>query len=246
MEEFFTFINRVNAALPISEQVELILRILVACGCGAIIGVERSKRFKEAGIRTHLVVACAAAVLMIVSKYGFTDLVDSTGKFIGGAGPADPSRIASLVVSGVSFLGAGVIFRNGSSIKGLTTAAGIWATAAVGLAVGSGLYVIGVVATVVVIIIQILMHRFTIGNDSFTTNEINLTVVDSPEFRSHMNEQFKQWKVQVSENSISKNNDGTTTYRLIVRMPKAVSLEESVGFIDENEEVKSFSCVSLS
>lgn len=246
MEEFLTFINRTNTAIPLGQQLELIVRMLVACACGAIIGTERSKRFKEAGIRTHLVVACAAAVLMIVSKYGYTDLIDATGSFLKGSGAADPSRIASLVVSGVGFLGAGVIFRNGSSIKGLTTAAGIWATAAVGLAIGSGLYVIGIVGTVVIVIIQILMHKFTIGNDSYTTNEINLRVIDSAEFRNHMNEQFKHWKIQVSENSISKNDDGTTSYRLIVRMPKAVSLEESVGFIDENEEVKSFSCVSLS
>ena len=113
---------------------ELMLRITIACVCGALIGMERTIRLKEAGIRTHTIVALGAALMMIVSKYGFLDAVRYQGNF-------DASRIASCVVTGISFLGAGVIFVRGNSIKGLTTAAGIWATAGIGLALGAGLYI---------------------------------------------------------------------------------------------------------
>ena len=105
---------------------EWLLRIAVAAICGAFIGIERSRRFKDAGIRTHCVVSMSAAVFMIISKYAFIDLVGNT----------DGSRIASQVVTGISFIGAGAIFKNGSLIRGFTTAAGIWATSAIGMAIG--------------------------------------------------------------------------------------------------------------
>ena len=122
-------------------QWELLVRLLVACICGCVIGVERSFRQKEAGIRTHVILALASALIMVVSKYGFFDLAGTNMN-------ADGSRIASNIVTGISFLGAGVIFVRGGSIKGLTTAAGMWATAAVGIALGYGFYVGAVIATV--------------------------------------------------------------------------------------------------
>lgn len=96
-------------------------------------GLERTKRLKEAGIRTHCLVCCASALIMIVSKYAFADLSVGDAFFFGDRG-ADPARIAAQVVSGISFIGLAVIYRNGSTLKGLTTAAGIWATAGIGLA----------------------------------------------------------------------------------------------------------------
>ena len=118
-----------------------VIRMFVACFCGAIIGLERSRRQKDAGIRTHMIVALGSALIMIVSKYGFMDIMHIEGI------RADASRIASNVVTGVGFLGAGVIFVRDVSIKGLTTAAGIWATAGVGLAIGAGMYPLGIAAT---------------------------------------------------------------------------------------------------
>lgn len=110
--------------IPYILEAEFFLRIVLASVCGILIGFERSKRLKEAGVRTHCMVACGAALMMIVSKYGFADLVQEAGVYLYGTKGADASRIASQVVSGVGFLGAGVIFRTGVSIKGLTTAAG--------------------------------------------------------------------------------------------------------------------------
>ena len=108
--------------IPYILEAEFFLRIVLASVCGILIGFERSKRLKEAGVRTHCMVACGAALMMIVSKYGFADLVQEAGVYLYGTKGADASRIASQVVSGVGFLGAGVIFRTGVSIKGLTTA----------------------------------------------------------------------------------------------------------------------------
>lgn len=108
---------------------------------------------------------------MVISKYGFTDMTDALGHTFAGTRGADPARVAAQVVSGISFLGAGVIFKNGNTVKGLTTAAGIWATAAVGLACGSGMYYIAIFVTVLIVIIQLLMHRFNVGNDAYSNGE---------------------------------------------------------------------------
>ena len=102
------------------DELEYMLRIAIAALCGGIIGFERSRMRKEAGLRTHIIVAVGAALLMIVSKYGFMDILDTPGIRV------DGSRVAANVITGISFLGAGVIFVRDVSIKGLTTAAGLW------------------------------------------------------------------------------------------------------------------------
>lgn len=126
---------------------DMIVRLLVSAICGFAIGYERKSRSKDAGIRTHTIVCMASAIFMLVSKYGYPG---STG---------DPGRIAAQVVSGMGFLGAGIIFYRRDMLHGLTTAAGIWATAAIGLAIGAGMYIVGVVATVLLILFQYILHR---------------------------------------------------------------------------------------
>lgn len=128
---------------------EFVIRIIVSAMSGSAIGYERTNRNKGAGIRTHAIVALASALLMIISKYGFSDV-----------GRYDASRVASQIVSGVGFLGAGLIFvRNNNIISGLTTAAGVWGTAGVGMAIGSGQYFIGIFTTVLIVSIQIYFHK---------------------------------------------------------------------------------------
>ena len=129
-----------NSQFSLLQNLDFFIRILVAGLCGFVLGVERSRRFKEAGVRTHMIVCCGAALVMIVSKYGFADLTSATGEAFNGTRGADPARLAAQVVSGVGFLGAGMIFKNGGSVTGLTTAAGIWAAAGIGLAIGSGMH----------------------------------------------------------------------------------------------------------
>ena len=121
------------------ETVEMVLRLVLAGVLGGLIGLEREYRAKVAGTRTHLLVAIGAALMMLVSKYGF-----------GGVG--DPGRVAAQIVSGIGFIGAGAIMVNKHAIHGLTTAAGIWVAAGIGMAAAAGLYVLAVATTVLSLI----------------------------------------------------------------------------------------------
>lgn len=136
------------------ETMELILRLLFAGIAGITVGFNREMHAKEAGIRTHFFVAVGSALFMVISKYGFADT-----RALGIN--ADASRIASSVVTGVGFLGAGSIMVGKRSIQGLTTAAGLWATSAIGLAIGAGLYFIGGVSVFLVLLGYSLLRIIT-------------------------------------------------------------------------------------
>ena len=228
--------------ISIAQNVDFFVRFLVACLCGAAIGFERSKRFKEAGIRTHIIVCCAAALMMIVSKYGFTDLTDPAGNDFFGVKGADPSRIASQVISGVSFLGAGIIFRNGTSIRGLTTAAGIWATAGIGLAIGAGMFVIGIFATIVIAFIQVIMHRFVLSSDLLVLGQIHCKVLYPDKFRVAMNEFVEKNKLQVVTAKVAVNEDGSSNYDLVFRINPKITMNDLSSFLESNEGVKEIRC----
>src|SRR5699024_473248 len=126
-------------------EFEYVIRLVLAGIIGAVIGLEREKRFKEAGLRTHFLVAIGSAIFIIVSKYAFFDVLADDVVL-------DPSRVAAAIPRGIGFLGAGMILVQRTSIQGLTTAAGIWATAGIGLAIGGGMYEIGIFSGLLVII----------------------------------------------------------------------------------------------
>lgn len=221
-----TLIEYFNGQFSIMQNLDFVARILLACFCGACIGFERSKRFKEAGIRTHVIVCCASALIMIVSKYGFADLTDADGIVFNGTRGADPARVAAQVVSGISFLGAGVIFKNGSTVKGLTTAAGIWATAGIGLALGCGMYFTGIFVTLMIGIFQVATHRFTVGADSFTTNRLRFTVREDEEFEPQVRAQLQNWEAQILSSSITRRDDGLISYDLTLKMTRSISIDD--------------------
>lgn len=126
-------------------ELDLVLRLLLASGLGAAVGYERERAGKPAGLRTHILISLGAALFTLVSIYGF------------GATTNDASRIAAGVVTGIGFIGAGAIIHGGEGIvAGLTTAASIWTAAAIGLAVGTGMYLLAIVATILVLIVLIL------------------------------------------------------------------------------------------
>lgn len=133
---------------------DYLLRVFCAVLAGFAIGYERKTRSKEAGVRTHTLVCMASALMMIISKYGFYDQVVGDN----GVRGADGARIAAQIVSGIGFLGAGIIIYRKDTLHGLTTAAGIWATAGMGMAFGAGMYFLGLCATIIVLLIQILLH----------------------------------------------------------------------------------------
>jgi putative Mg2+ transporter-C (MgtC) family protein len=134
--------------VPELTTAEALLRLLIAAGLGGAIGLERELRDHEAGFRTHLLVSLGACVFTLVSAYAWTDWTFSTRSGV----VFDPTRIAAQIVTGVGFLGAGAIIVRGISVRGLTTAATLWAVAAIGMAAGTGYYAVGVGAAVLVLI----------------------------------------------------------------------------------------------
>lgn len=144
-----------NGVLTWINYVDFICRILVSLLCGALIGQEREKRLKNAGLRTHIIACVAACLMMIVSKYGFMDVVTLTQYKM----QADVSRVAHGVVSAIGFLGAGVIFVKHESVVGLTTAAGLWAIVGIGITIGAGMYVIGIFSTILILLVQKILHN---------------------------------------------------------------------------------------
>ncbi len=213
-----------------------LLRIIAATICGAVIGLERTKRSKEAGIRTHCIIAGAAALFMVISKYGFADMAG-----VASSRGADPARIAAQVVTGISFLGAGVIYKNGNTVKGLTTAAGIWATAAVGMACGAGLYWVAFFMTLVIVAVQLLMHHFNVGYDAYSNGEIRITLVDTPEIRKLLKQKQKELEITIVSSRITTCADNTLNLVLQVRMKNNIPFNEVLKFMDENPEIKSLS-----
>ena len=123
-------------SIPSLAGWDAFLRLLFACVLGAVIGFERELRDREAGVRTHLLVSLGSALFTIMSAYGFHEFLTNGGNVV----RADPTRIAAQIVTGIGFLGAGAIIREGLSIRGLTTAATLWVVAAIGMACGAGYY----------------------------------------------------------------------------------------------------------
>lgn len=218
---------------------ELILRIAVAGVCGAIIGLERGIRQKEAGIRTHTIVAIGGALLMIISKYAFSDLI-LDGAFLMGTTGADPTRVASQAITAIAFLGAGVIFRHGSMVHGLTTAAGIWATAAIGLCIGSGLYAIGVITAVLILLINICLHKWLVKIESMATTTFSVVMKDTPEALNRLRLQLDDRKMHVQRMDVKKKNENLLKISIIVRVAKNTALNDLLLFLGDNPDILEF------
>jgi putative Mg2+ transporter-C (MgtC) family protein len=131
-----------GAVLPSGQGLEQVGELALAFGLSSLIGLEREWRQKSAGLRTHTLVGFGAALFLLVSKYGFSDVL------IGPNVAFDPSRVAAQIVSGLGFIGGGLIFVRGDAVRGLTTAATVWLTAAIGMACGAGLAILALVSTI--------------------------------------------------------------------------------------------------
>ena len=136
-----------DPTLSSAAQVELGLRLVVSLVLGALIGFERELHRQPAGFRTHSLVALGAALFSIISAYGYT------------SANVDPGRITAQIVSGIGFIGAGTILQSRGHIRGLTTAASLWAVAAIGTAAGTGLYILAVVGTALILLVLAVLDR---------------------------------------------------------------------------------------
>lgn len=225
-----------ESTLTLFDNLEFLIRLLLSAALGALVGLERSKRQKEAGVRTHCIIACTSALFMILSKYAFVDTAIGADGLRG----ADPARIAAQVVSGISFLGAGVIFKNGNSIRGLTTAAGMWGTAAIGMAVGAGMYWLGLIEAAILVAIQIILHRFPVGADALTTQEILVEMEDTPELQAKFDALLQAHNGQVVESSLSRD-EGYLRMEITVRLEPPITHDEALAFMKDNSGVRKVS-----
>ena len=214
-------------------QLEFIGRLILAGICGGLIGYERKNRLKEAGIRTHLIVALASALMMIISKYGFDDVIQTYHIDL------DPSRVAAGIVTGVGFLGAGMIFVRRQAISGLTTAAGIWATVGVGMAIGGGLYIIGVAATIIIIIIQVLLHRNLRWLKIPSAEQIVVEIKDSRDAISYLQNKLKGNQIEILHFKAEKIDQGFLEVELHVKFPPSFQSGDLIDLFGDSSLIRS-------
>lgn len=207
-------------------QVEYLVRIFVAACLGLLIGSERKNRNKSAGIRTHVIVALGAALIVVVSKYGFMDVEK-----------ADAARVAAQVVSGIGFLGAGVIFVRNNLVNGLTTAAGIWATAGVGLALGAGMYVVGISSALLVLLIQFVMHRIAYFADVASGGLIRMTLVKREGIVQSMEDYLQREKLSVISVKINKTKKDEVKLEFDVVFPPGYKKTKLLARLVEMDDV---------
>lgn len=218
-------------------QIELFARLVLAAVCGGIIGYERKNRGKGAGIRTHFVVAAASALIMIISKYGFSDLTRIVAGSIDEF-KLDPSRVAAQIVSGIGFLGAGMIYIHGKKTQGLTTAAGIWATAGIGMAIGSGMYAIGIFSTILIVGAQMLLHKNLRIFMNSVDEHIVLVIEDSPEAIISIKGIFDAMEIQLDNLSMKKLDNSLV--RLDAEMTVSTDIDslEMIKVLNETGYIK--------
>lgn len=200
---------------------EIITRLLLALIIGFAIGFERKMRFKEAGVRTHTIVCVGSCLYMLVSMFAFDG--------------ADTSRVAAQIVSGIGFLGAGMIFYHKEMVHGLTTAAGIWTTAAIGMSAGAGWYIISIIATLLIILIQCIMHtRFKVFHSRHFV-KVNIVFVDA---NGVTGEKIKElFGVDHFSKINAKKIDGQITYSATISTDKVLRMHEIHKVLSETDNI---------
>ena len=219
--------------LDMTLNIELIFRLFASLIAGVAIGLERENRNKDAGMKTHALVALGSAMAMVVSKYGFLD---------GASG--DMSRIAAQVISGIGFIGAGVIFvKRDTIVRGLTTAAGLWVTAAIALALGAGMYLIGSVATLLVVAFQYFFYKeiFKIRKP----REANVKLSYKEHIRTtHIIRTLVELDIHIIHERIIHNFDKNfTQLTLDIEMPQDMTVRQLQKIAGSFEGLISFECI---
>lgn len=223
------------------QYAEFCLRLIFAFLVGGMVGLERSQHFKEAGVRTHVIVCCTAALIMLISKYGFADMGSSAVMEAFGTKGADSARVAAQAVSGISFLCAGVIIKVGGNIRGLTTAAGIWMTASIGLAIGAGMYIVSAFMAILLFLMQYVFRRVPLGSESYDGYHLKFVVKTGENFQATLKEKLNEWNVTVVDSTITWKRNDVVEFDYVILCPEEIRYSEIRNFVKENDGVVSFS-----
>lgn len=189
----------ISDMLNVHDILTMLLRIGLAVVLGGVIGVEREAKNRPAGLRTHILVCIGSATIMILSEFLFSKYK--------GLVSSDPARLGAQVISGIGFLGAGTIMRTGVNIKGLTTAATLWATACIGLSIGAGAYILSVISTLLVFFVLIVMSKLErIADDKRHKWSLSISVSRVPGKIDEIDSVLRQMSIEVQ--SIRFDHDG--------------------------------------
>ena len=213
-------------------MLDFILRLLAATAMGAVIGLEREYHAKEAGVRTHLLVALGSCLFMIISVYGFELMLSRDHVSF------DPSRIASQVVTGIGFIGAGTIILQKQMVRGLTTAAGLWVTAAIGLACGNGMFLLALITTLVVLVSLGLLNIY-LPYFSQKDRKISFSIEDY-ETLTEVLKKLKKRNIAVINYELHKDaneNNGKMLVSFEIRMRKYDNLNEIISVFSDFKDI---------
>lgn len=214
------------------------LRLILACICGGAIGIERQQRVKVAGTRTHMVVALAAALMMIVSKYGFMDVMELPGI------SWDVSRVAAGIITGIGILGGGIIFigRQGH-VSGITTAVGIWATIGIGMALGAGMYAMGIGATLIMLLIQWFLHKNLWLVKQPARVQVCFRLPRGMEDYEKLMEKIDSYKITLYQIKWDKKSAEGPSMRCFAIVPASYGRDDIIKMFITMDEVESFELV---
>ena len=213
----------------ILTQGDYLLRVLVGALCGMVIGYERESRLKMAGIRTHTIIAMAASLMVVVSKYGFFDSVQF-----------DASRVAASVVSALGFLGAGIILNRKNGISGVTTAAGTWATLGIGMTIGAGMWTLGIGSTLMLLIFQYLFHKqLRIFKDNNISHMLLHIGKNESKVRKEIIASLTDLQIQIVSTHLNIYDDESIEANLDVIFPKDFSTDEIIALMSQYREIAS-------
>lgn len=203
------------------SDLDYIVRILISALCGALIGIERERRLKTAGIRTHVIVAISSALMMIVSKYAFFDILSISENL-----RVDASRVAAGVVSAIGFLGAGVIFVRKENVSGVTTAAGLWATVGIGLTIGAGMCTVGAATTLIILLIQLILHRTVRVFPPQFAGSITMLLPVSEFNVDLLKHDFETAKITIRSMEMERDDNNKYRVKVSVLFPKRYTEEQ--------------------
>ena len=214
------------------------LRIVLACICGACIGIERQQRTKVAGIRTHIMISLACALMMIISKYGFIDVMGIEGL------SCDVSRVAAGIITGVGILGGGLIFTGKQgSVSGITTAAGVWVTIGIGMALGAGMYVLGIGTTLMVVILQLLLHTNLRITKQPSRVQVAFKVENEQDVYEKIMNEMDVHKFSVHQLKWERKNKNSLMLRCQVIIPVQYKREEIIAIFMGIPEMETFEMI---